>query len=298
MGKIKGSWAFVLIAVIGIVILTIGIVYSVVNSMQSGLPVNVTITSFNLTGYGNPVGVVWNDEFALNYTNSGLTDANNVSITFSTNSPFQIKREISVFDPNYPHYYIDSLTMGQAYPLGTIKAGGYKEFHGEIWNNLDDSAKMGGYTVYVTLKSKDMILDQAQLLIPKLQTYNITCTYHQKSLESVDADRKVAFLVTANSVNGSQANLSFEKFYLNVMYAENLTTAYPVTRFYDAVPWETGTITLDTDNWTSDFQLTFQFPSYFKGSPLNSYSLVYQAGYSDSIQVIHEDLLDSTAVNK
>jgi hypothetical protein len=136
-----------IIAIIGFVVLTVGIlVYLGINSSkQSVEPVNVTITSFNLTGYNNPVGIVWNDVFVLNYTNNGLTDVNNVTITLNTNSTYQIKRELSVFNSTYPHYYISSLTMGESYPLGAVKAGEHKDFRGEVWNNLEDSPKMDGY---------------------------------------------------------------------------------------------------------------------------------------------------------
>jgi hypothetical protein len=289
-----------IIAIIGFAILTVGIlVYLGINSSnQSVEPANVTITSFNLTGYNNPVGVVWNDAFVLNYTNNGLTDVNNVTIAFTTNSPYQIKRELSVFDSAYPHYYISALTMGESYLLGVIKAGEYKEFHGEVWNNLEDAAKMGGYAFFATLKSNDTILDQAQLSIPKFETHNITCTYHQISLENIEADTKVAFLVTANINNGSQATLSFDKFYLTAMYSENVTTSYPITHISDVAPWETGSITLDNGNRTSSFQLTFQFPSYFRENPVSSYTLAYSLAYSNSIEVIHEGLLDNYAINK
>lgn len=289
-----------IIAIIGIVVLTVGIsVYLGINSpKQSVEPINVTITGFNLTGYNNPVGVVWNDVFVLNYTNNGLIDVSNVTITFTTDSPYQMKRELSVFNSTYPHYYISSLTMGQSYPLGVIKAGDYKEFHGEVWNNLDDSAKMGGSIFFVTLKSNGTVLDQAQLSIPKFQTHNITCTYHQISMENIEENTKVEFLVTANSNNSSQATLSYDKFYLTIMYAENVTTSYPITNINNVAPWETGSITLDNGNKTSSFQLTFQFPSYFRGNPVSSYTLLYPLTDSNSIEVIHEDLLDNYAISK
>ncbi len=289
-----------IIAIIGIAVLTVVILVSLgINSSNQRIePINVTITSFNLTGYNNPVGVVWNDVFVLNYTNNGLTDVNNVTITFTTDSPYQIKRELSVFNSTYPHYYISALTMDESYTLGVIKAGDYEEFHGEVWNNLVDIAKMGGYNFFATLKSNDTVLDQAQVSIPKFQTYNITCTHHQISLENIEENTKVAFLVTANFNKGSQATLSYDKFYLTIMYAENVTTSYPITHISNEYPWETGSITLDNGNKTSSFQLTFQFPSYFRGNPVSSYTLSYPLTDSNSIEVIHEDLLDNYTISK
>ena len=96
----------------------------------------------------------------------------------------------------------------------------------------------------------------------------------------------------------SQATLSYDEFYLTITYAENVTTSYPITHISDAAPWETGTITLDNGNRTSCFQLTFQFPSYFKENPVSNIMLTYSLAYSNSIEVIHEDLLDNYAANK
>ena len=78
--------------------------------------INVTVTSFNLTGYYNPVGVVWNDMFLLTYANNGTTNIDNTTITFSTNSTFEMSREIDVFEPA-PNLNnsIRSFVMGEPY---------------------------------------------------------------------------------------------------------------------------------------------------------------------------------------
>jgi len=128
--------------------------------------IDVKITDFHLTGYNNPVGVVWNSAFVLKYLNNGKTDVSNVTITFDINSTYNMDREIEVFNSTHPHYYIASFAMGESYPLGIIKAGEAKEFYGDICNNLDDSAKIRGFTFMVILKSNDTILDQATVNIP------------------------------------------------------------------------------------------------------------------------------------
>ena len=131
--------------------------------------VNVTITSFNLTGYYNPVGVVWIDMFNLTYTNNGTTNVDNITITFTTNSTFEISREIDVFEPApNQNNTIRSFVMGEPYSLGNIKANETKEFIGGIWNYLGDSSKVHGFAFTATLKSNDTFLDQATIMIPAL----------------------------------------------------------------------------------------------------------------------------------
>ena len=131
--------------------------------------INVTVTSFNLTGYYNPVGVVWIDMFLLTYANNGTTDVDNITITFSTNSTFEMSREIDVFEPApNVNNSIRSFVMGEPYSLGTIKANETKEFVGGIWNYLGDSSKVHGFAFTATLKSNDTFLDQATIMIPAL----------------------------------------------------------------------------------------------------------------------------------
>ena len=131
--------------------------------------IDVKITNFNLTGYYNPVGVVWNDMFLLTYTNNGTTNVDNTTITFSTNSTFEMSREIDVFEPA-PNLNnsIRSFVMGEPYSLGTIKANETKKFIGCIWNNLGDSSKVHGFAFTATLNSNDTLLDQETVMIPAL----------------------------------------------------------------------------------------------------------------------------------
>jgi hypothetical protein len=131
--------------------------------------IDVKITIFNLTGYFNPVGVVWNDVFLLTYVNNGTTDVNNATITFSTNSTFEMSREIDVFDSAPPHNGISAFLMEEPYSLGTIKANETKEFHGCIWNYLGDTSKVHGFAFTATLKSNDTFLDQVAIMIPALK---------------------------------------------------------------------------------------------------------------------------------
>jgi hypothetical protein len=127
--------------------------------------IDVRITSYNITGYNNPVGVVWNPNFVLNYTNFGTVEADNLTLTFTTNSTYQMEREISVFDPIPPHYYVSGGTMGQPIAIESVKDGETKAFYGEVWNNLDDSSRLRGFAIIATLKYKNTILDRASVYV-------------------------------------------------------------------------------------------------------------------------------------
>jgi hypothetical protein len=142
-------------------------VYSGINSSKQSVErINVTINSFNLTGYYNPVGVVWNDKFNLTYTNNGTTDVYNTTITFSTNSTYEINRTIVHFALAPEDY--GEFMMGTEYPLGVIKTNETKEFSGCIWNYLGDSSKVHGFAFTATLKSNETLLDQKTIMIPPL----------------------------------------------------------------------------------------------------------------------------------
>jgi hypothetical protein len=147
---------------------------STINPQQSPFPTTTTkpevhITDFYLNGYYNPVGVVWIDMFNLTYTNNGTTDVDNITINFTTNSTFEISREIDVFEPApNQNNTIRSFVMGEPYSLGNLKANETKEFIGGIWNYLGDSSKVHGFAFTATLKCNDTFLDQATIMIPSL----------------------------------------------------------------------------------------------------------------------------------
>jgi hypothetical protein len=135
-------------------------------SAESSL--NVSVTGFNLTGYYNPVGVVWNDMFNLTCTNNGSADVDNLTVTFSTNSTFEMDREIDIFGPTPPQGYSGEYKMGADIPLGAINANETKEVAGCIWNYLGDSSKVHGFAFTATLKSNGTLLAQSAIMIPPL----------------------------------------------------------------------------------------------------------------------------------
>lgn len=123
--------------------------------------IDVKITSFSLTGYNNRVGVVWNPSFALNYTNFEDSRVDNLTLTFTTNSTYEMEREISIFSPIPPHYYIAGSTMEQPIALESLNGEETKTFYGEVWNSLDDSSKLHGFAIIATLKWQDVILEKS-----------------------------------------------------------------------------------------------------------------------------------------
>jgi hypothetical protein len=264
------------------------------NTLSPNIVPNVTITNFNLTGYDNPVGVVWNDMFLLTYVNNGTTDIDNTTITFATNSTFEMSREIGVFDSVPPHNYIGRFMMRESYPLGIIKANETKDFHGCIWNVLGDTAKVHGSSFTAVLKSNDTLLDQATIYLPGSQNpSNITCTYHEISSEIVGNDTRVVVLVTAEYNRGDQVTLKYDNFYVGPIHIQNDTYNSPLFA-HQIAPFEAGSVTIDSYNRSSTFQLTFQFPTNYKGFPVSSYPLNHHLDSLDSnfIEIIYENLLN------
>ncbi len=126
--------------------------------------INAKINNFTLTGIDNPVGLVWNTEFSLGIFNNGTIDAENLTIIFSSNSTYNLERDISLF--NSTRYYLKDIKMTETYAIGTIKVGETKQVDGEIWNNLLDDAKIRGFVFIATLKIDDKVIDEAVANIP------------------------------------------------------------------------------------------------------------------------------------
>ena len=59
--------------------------------------VKVKITYFDLNGYDNPVGIIWNVKFIVRILNNGTTEAKNMTLTFNTNSTYIMDRQVAIF---------------------------------------------------------------------------------------------------------------------------------------------------------------------------------------------------------
>lgn len=138
----KRKLAISLIVVAVILITGILVYLSSSNFPKGTIKANVKITSFNYTGSSNPGGIRWDSCFVLDYLNNGTVDVDNLTIIFTTNSTYELDREIWVYTLSRPHYLIGSFKMGEPYSLGSIKAGEAKQFSGGICNYLTDRAKI------------------------------------------------------------------------------------------------------------------------------------------------------------
>ena len=137
---VKRKLAIIASMVVAVILITVILVYLSSNSPKETLKANVKITSFNYTGSSNPGGIRWDSCFVLEYLNNGTIDVHNVTITLTTNSTYELDREVWVYTLSKPHYFIGSFEMGKPYSLGSIKAGEEKRLYGGICNDLTDRA--------------------------------------------------------------------------------------------------------------------------------------------------------------
>lgn len=127
------------------------------------------ITDFEITGYDNNanVGVAWNCHFTLVFFNNGTVDIEDAIVMFKTNSTYNIDRTIAeTINSSGGSREGLGLRMGELCSLGSVKVGEEKYFYGTIENDLADNAKIRGCAFTATLKSNDMLLDQATIIIP------------------------------------------------------------------------------------------------------------------------------------
>lgn len=92
---------------------------------------DVKITNFTCLGiwHGTTLGPML-DLFSLDYTNRGMIDIENMSLTLNT-----IKTDKNYTDPNHPitpeynpYRFLDEVINGETYPLENLKAGETRSF--------------------------------------------------------------------------------------------------------------------------------------------------------------------------
>ncbi|MDT8782531.1 MAG: hypothetical protein IAX22_07820 [Candidatus Bathyarchaeota archaeon] len=131
---------------------------------------NVKITNFIYLGnwHGTTLGGML-DLFSLNYTNLGMTDVENLTVTLNTN-----KTNAKETDPQHPtptpisgynpYYYLDETINGETYLLESLKAGETKNFEKSYFDV--GFLLVEPFALTITLKFNDTILDQATIMIP------------------------------------------------------------------------------------------------------------------------------------
>jgi hypothetical protein len=126
---------------------------------------NVHITDFHFTGFFPAEGLSWHAGFIIEITNNETERVDNLTLTFVSESPYNMNRTIRFFNNDNPsdQGYVE---MGQPWFLSPLQQGEAKVLHGAALDNMDDSYKIRGYALDVTLRNGDAVLDQAVIDIP------------------------------------------------------------------------------------------------------------------------------------
>jgi hypothetical protein len=126
---------------------------------------NIHITNFHFTNFFPAEGLSWHAGFIIEITNNETERVDNLTLTFVSESPYNMTRTIRCYNNTYPsdQGYVE---MGQPWFLNPLQQGEAKVLHGAALNNMDDSYKIRGYALNVTLRIDDTVLDQATIMIP------------------------------------------------------------------------------------------------------------------------------------
>ncbi len=143
------------------------------SNMQTPTPTtkpitNVHITNFYFEQFFPAEGLSWHCGFVIEVTNNETQRADELSLTFDTQSPYSMNRTVGFYNNTLqttilPQKYVD---MEQPCFLGPLDQGETKVLHGYIKNNLGDSYRVRGYDFVVELRNGDTVLDQATIMIP------------------------------------------------------------------------------------------------------------------------------------
>jgi len=126
---------------------------------------DVHISNFQFTKFFAAEGLSWHAGFIIEVTNSETARMDNLTLTFVSESPYDIIRTVGFYNnvgPSNQRY----VAMGQPCLLDTLEQGETKVLSGYIQNNMGDSYRIRGYDFVVTLKIGDTVLDQATTMIP------------------------------------------------------------------------------------------------------------------------------------
>jgi hypothetical protein len=160
--------ALTLVAVAIVAVLIVGILYFNYDLTSNA---HIEIISFNTTetSSGSSIGVV-NVWFVLNLTNTGVGDAKNLTVTFSTNTTNESSQQLVYTNSMQPYDQIFEFKINEVCLLGGIKAGETKDFMFYWAVSSDSYAPL----LTATLKSNTAILDQATVSIPPIPNVKIT----------------------------------------------------------------------------------------------------------------------------
>lgn len=130
---------------------------------------NVKITNFVCTGiwHGTKLGPML-DLFSLSYTNLGMTDVEDLTVTLNTSKTNENYTDPhhDTSNPDYnPYNFLDETINGETYPLENLMAKETKTFEKTYFMN-SGFLLVQPFELTATLKSNDTILDQKTVIIP------------------------------------------------------------------------------------------------------------------------------------
>lgn len=165
----------IIVVILCIAIFTIAIISLSHNNSNNNTPMptstpsptpsptpNVKIINFTCLGiWGNSRLGSDLDLFSLSYTNLGMTDVENLTITLNTTRT----DESDIDTLTIPYRYLDEYINGDIYYLESIKVNETKSFEKGYLIGLYNLV-VEPFALTATLKSNDTILDQATIMIP------------------------------------------------------------------------------------------------------------------------------------
>ena len=154
--KTKTIAAVVIVAVLVVAVLIVGVL-----SLNHDLTPNphVKITNFICLGtwHGTKLGAAL-DLFSLSYTNLGMTDIENLTVTLNTS-----KINETDIDPSL--VFLDEYINGETYQLENLKAGETKIFE-KTYFMFGAYNSVEPFNLTAILKFNGTILDQETVIIP------------------------------------------------------------------------------------------------------------------------------------
>jgi hypothetical protein len=141
---------------------------------------DVHISDFHFTNFFPAEGLSWNAGFVIAVTNNETVSVENLTLTFVSESPYNMTRTVGFYNNTYPsnQRYVE---MGQPCLLGPLEQGETKVFYGYIQDNMDDYYKIRGYTFVATLRIGNTVFDQATVNIPAQDTQPSPTVFHKPS---------------------------------------------------------------------------------------------------------------------
>ena len=119
----------------------------------------------------------------------------------------------------------------------------------------------------------------------------VRITYDELSRTAVGSNTRVVLSLSATLISGGSVTLDYSRFALSAFVVRGgLLPANIGMKYTEVNPQGTGTVTVDSNNPMSIFQLTFEFASQGKNfedylRPFSYYELCYSSYYDNPINV-------------